>query len=268
VQRPTAHSSWQELVASPRRPSHLLQIYDSDAFLASGVGLFAAEGLSRGEAVRLTGTRAHLRDVQAVLSAHGVAVDAALASGQLISADVDQALGAIMVDGMPDAGRFRACLGDAFAAAGDDARLNGVRWWGEMSPVLQRAGNLRAALRAEELAGEAAAAHDCVVFCSYLVDRFDAHAYDGMLHEVCACHSHVIPAEDYVSHRQAVNRAIADVIGDIKGAMLQSLLSWQGLGCELPSSQALLFWLRDTAPERFHEVLSRARSYHLAEAAR
>jgi hypothetical protein len=263
VQRSTAHSSWQELVAAPRRPSHLLQIYDSDAFLASGVGLFAAEGLSRNEAVLLTGTRRHLQDVEAVLCSHGIAVDGARASAQFFTADVGDTLAATMVDGMPDSARFHACVDAALAVVKDDPRCKGIRCWGELGPVLQRAGNLRAALRAEELAGEAAAAHDCVIFCSYQLDRFDARAYDGTLREICACHSHVIPAEDYVRHRQAVNRAIAEVIGDIKGAMLQSLLSWQGPGCELPSSQALLFWLRDAVPERFHEVLSRARAYQL-----
>lgn len=268
MQHSNAHSSWQELVASPRRPSHLLQIYDSDAFLASGVGLFAAEGLRRGEAVLLTGTRPHLRDVQAALSSHGIAVDAARASGQLLTVDVDEALAGIMVDGMPDDARFRACVDRVLAAAKEDVRRTGMRWWGEISPVLQRAGRVRAAQRAEELAGKAAMAHGCALFCSYQLDRFDARAYDGTLREICACHSHVIPAEDYVRHRQAVNRAIADVIGDIKGAMLQSLLSWKGLGCELPSSQALLFWLRETVPERFPEVLSRARSYQMDDAAR
>jgi hypothetical protein len=263
IQKRTSHSSWQELVASPARASHVVQIYDNDAFLAAGVGLFAAEGVGRGEAVLLTGTSAHLRDIGAALRSRAVDVDAALANGQLVAMEVEDALAAVMVDGMPQHDGFRGVISETLRAARDDARFSGVRWWGEMSPVLYRAGNVRGALATEELAGEAANAHDCVIFCSYLADRFDARAYDGMLCEVCACHSHVIPAEDYVRHRQAVNRAIAEVIGEIRGTMLQSLLSWQGPGCELPSSQALLFWLRDAVPERFHEVLSRARAYQL-----
>jgi hypothetical protein len=69
-----------------------------------------------------------------------------------------------------------------------------------------------------------------------------------------------------VRHRLAVNRAIAEVVGDIKGPLLQSLLSWKGLACDLPSSQALLFWVRDALPEHFQDILSRARTYQLEEA--
>ena len=79
-------------------------------------------------------------------------------------------------------------------------------------------------------------------------------------------HSHVIPAEDYARHRQAVNRAIAEVVGDIKGTLLQSLNSWRGLACDLPSSQAVLFWLRETLPEKFEAVLVRARAYGAEDA--
>ena len=63
------------------------------------------------------------------------------------------------------------------------------------------------------------------MFCSHLCDRFDPAGYDALLPQLCCKHSHVIPAEDYVEHRLAVNRAIAEVIGEIKGPMLQSLLS-------------------------------------------
>lgn len=258
------HSSWQELVAAPRRPSHILQIYDSDEFLAAGVGLFAAEGLSRGEAVFLSGTGKHLDHLRRTLRSHGIDVEAALAREQLVLSDVEDTMAAMLVDGMPDSARFQAFAG-VLGRASRDSRFGGVRCWGEMSHVLYQRGSGKAALAAEQLAYESAVPHGAVLFCSYLLDRFDAQAYDGVLREVCACHSHVIPAEDYVRHRLAVNRAIAEVVGEIKGAMLQSLLSWKGLGCELPSSQAVLFWLRDALPDRFHDVLSRARAYQLRE---
>jgi len=71
----------------------------------------------------------------------------------------------------------------------------------------------------------------------------------------------VIPADDYVRYRLAVNRAIAEILGEIKGPLLQSLLSWKGLACDLPSSQALLFWIRETLPDQFHSVLARVKAY-------
>lgn len=261
------HASWREVLASPAPASHIVQIYDHDDFLVAGVAFFAAEGLRRGEAVLLTGTPAHLLGVRAVLASYGADAEAALREGQLHLSDVYEALRVIVADGGPDPARFQATTGDALARACADPRFAGARWWGEMSNVLQLEGNERAALLAEELADPLAKKHRLTIFCSYLLDRFDPRGYGGMLREVCARHSHGIPAENYVRHRLAVNRAIAEVVGDIKGPLLQSLLSWKGLACDLPSSQTLLFWVRDTLPEHFQEVLSRVKTYQLQDLA-
>ncbi|HWD22026.1 MAG TPA: MEDS domain-containing protein [Burkholderiales bacterium] len=260
------HASWRELLASPPPTSHIVQIYDSENFVVGGVAAFAAEGLRRGEAVILTGTQAHLRGVEQALAAGGIDAEAAKSRGQLSLSDVDEAVRAVLVEGALDAERFQARVDDALARACADPRFSGVRWWGEMSNVLHQRGNDEDALRAEDLADAAAKSRGVTVFCSYLFDRFDPRSYDGMLRHVCGKHSHVIPAEDYVRHRLAVNRAIAEVVGDIKGPLLQSLLSWKGLACDLPSSQALLFWVRDALPEHFQDILSRARTYQLEEA--
>ena len=263
----TRHASWQELLKAPAPASHIVQIYDSDDFLATGVALFAAEGLRRGEAVLLTGTDDHLRGVRRELGSNDVDPDAAIRNGQLSVSDVHAGLEAVLVDGMLDPVRFQAVAGDALEKACADARFSGVRWWGEMSNVLNQQGNERGALRAEELADAAAKKYGIRLFCSFLYDRFDPQGYGGMLRHMCDKHSHVIPAEDYVRHRLAVNRAIAEVAGEIKGPLLQSLLSWKGLACDLPSSQALLFWVREALPEHFHEILSRAKAYQLQEPA-
>jgi len=249
-QSTTGHASWRELLASPAPGSHIAQIYEREDFLAAGVSLFAAEGIRRGEVVLLVGTRPHLLAVRRALAAHGVDADAAIREKQLSVSDVHEAIAAMAAGGVPQA-----------------PQSPGARWWGEISNVLHLAGDTRAALAAEDLADAAAKKHRLSVLCSYLLDRFDPEGYDGMLRQVCAKHSHVIPAEDYVRHRLAVNRALAEVVGEIKGPLLQSLLSWKGLACDLPSSQALLFWVRDTLPEHFHDVLSRARAYQLQEPA-
>lgn len=261
------HASWRELLAAPAPASHIVQIYDGEEFLAAGVSLFAAEGLRRGEAVLLTGTQAHLAAVRRALAALGVDTAGAMRGRQLSLSDVHKAIQAIVSDGAVDAARFRAAAGNVLAGAASDARFSGVRWWGEISNVLHLEADRGAALAAEDLADGLAKKHRVTVFCSYLFDRFDPRGYDGMLREVCARHTHGIPADDYVRHRLAVNRAIAEVVGEIKGPLLQSLLSWKGLACDLPSSQALLFWVRDTLPEHFQDVLSRAKAYQFQEPA-
>lgn len=259
---PARHASWQDLLGSPERPAHIVQIYESDDFLVAGVALFAAEGLRRGEAVLLTGTPAHLDGVRRGLRSRGIDAEAAIARRELSLFDVRAAIDAVMVDGKADAARFETGTVEVLARAAADSRFTGVRWWGEISNVLNQQGNAEAALACERLANSAIARHGLTVLCSYLGDNFDPAAYDGILPPLCAAHTHFIPAQDYVHHRLTVNRAIADVIGDIKGPLLQSLLSWKALACDVPSSQAVLFWLREAMPERFNAVLSRAKTYH------
>lgn len=254
------HASWQELLALPEPACHIVQIYDSHAFLANAVAHFAAEGLRRDEAVLLTGTPAHLRGIRRGLAARDVDAAAAVRCGQLLLWDAEQAVEAVTVDGRLDEACFGSLAGDALKRAVSGGRFSGVRWWGEMSRLMLERDQVHAALRAEDLADAAAAEHGIRLFCSYMYDCCDARSYDRLC-DLCSRHTHVIPADDYVGHRLAVNHAVAEEIGEIRGPLLQSLLSWKGLACDLPSSQALLFWVREALPERFPAVLSRMRAF-------
>lgn len=258
----SGEQSWRELLACPARASHILQLYDGDEFLAAAVAHFAAEGLKRGEAVLLTPSHEHAVGIRRALNELDVDAGLAVRNGQLMVGDVEEALRAVMVDGALHPERFNATAAAKLEHALGDPRFGGVRWWGEMTTTLCRRGERAPGLEAERLADLAAKKHGATVFCSYLCDRFDAGGYDATLTELCSIHSHVIPADDYAGHRLAVNRAIAEVVGEVKGALLHSLVSWKGPGCHLPSSQALLFWLRETMPDQFDAVLERARHYH------
>jgi len=257
----TVNSSWQSVLESPPHASHILQIYDSDDFLSSAVARFAAAGLTAGEAVLLTGTKAHLAVIERELGAAGVDVPAVTRNAQLVLSDVHESIVQVAPQGRLEPKRFDEVACGALENALRYGRFGGVRWWGEITNTLYHSGNRKAGMEAEKLGVAAARKHDATVFCSFHGDRFDSRGYDEVLHELCCAHSHVIPAENYVEHRLAVNRAIAEVVGDIRGTLLQSLSSWKGLACEVPSSQALLFWLRETLPEKFDAVLARARTY-------
>jgi hypothetical protein len=253
------------VLSCPPRASHILQMYDSEDFLAAAVAHFAAEGLKNGESVLLTGTREHLADIDRELSLVGVDAEAAASSGQLSRTDVHAALAMVVPNGKLDRERFRVLADEPFEQAQADPRFTGVRWWGEVTNTLHHRGERAAGLLAERLGDAAAKKYGATLFCSFRCDRFDARGYDDVLTDLCCLHSHVIPAEDYALHRLAVNRAVEDVVGEIEGVLLQSLASWKGLACDLPSSQALLFWLRETMPERFEAVLERARAYQTDE---
>jgi hypothetical protein len=129
-----------------------------------------------------------------------------------------------------------------------------------MVNVLYVEGNPRGSDYLEELFDEVAHEENIAIFCSFLMDKFDPKIYDGAFGNVCRTHSHVIPVYDYAHHRLTVNRAVAEVVGEIKGPLLQSLVSWKGARTSLmPSSQALLMWVKEHLPKSFEPVLARAR---------
>ena len=156
---------------------------------------------------------------------------------------------------------------ELLAEPGEDGHTGGtyprVRWWGEMVNVLYVNGNPRGSNRLEELFDEVAHEESIAIFCSFLMDKFDPKIYEEAFGNVCRTHSHVIPADDYVLHRLIVNRAVAEVVGEFRGPQLQSLISWQGAPSLMPSSQALLLWVREKMPEHFEQVLARARQLEL-----
>ena len=264
---PSSNSSWKELLAFPPSAAHVVQIYDSQDFLASAVGHYAAEGLQHGEAVLLFGTPAHLDGVRAELGRMGVDAAAASRRGQLVLNDVHAALAAMCPGGALDGDLYDAIAGGALERVRAEPRFRGLRLWGETCNTLYHAGRREEALLTEARGEALARKHGAALFCSFLCDKYDACGY-GCLEDMCATHTHVIPADDYVRHRLAVNRAIAEVVGDIRGSLLQSLASWKGFACDLPSSQAMLFWLRETMPEHFEAVLARARDHHARHARR
>jgi hypothetical protein len=258
-------ASWRKLLASPPPAAHIAQWYDNDEFVGAAVGHFASEGLSRGEAVALRGTAQHLASICAHIARNDIDVAAAMRRGQLAMGDAEEALAAISPNGSFEPELFERESNSVLETMAGDGRFTGVRWWGEISDLFFRRGDTASAVRVEKMAGKLGLRHGLTVMCSFLCDRFDAGAYDGVMTDVCRTHSHVVPADDYAGHRVAVNRAIAEVVGEISGSLLHSLTSWKGRKCDLPSSQAMLFWLREALPEKFHTVLSRARDYDAKE---
>ncbi len=257
----SSFSSWAELLSGAPPGAHVLQLYDREAFLVRAVTHFAAEGLGKGECVILTGTPAHLEGIRNGLRRQGVDPGAAIGEGAMVAIDVDEAVESVWRGG----GLSQHVLRDAVQGILGPLTESGrkVRWWGETADaILRRGGDDETVLRWDRIGYEAAARHGVQLLCSLACDRFAPQRYAGELQALCGAHTHVIPADDYVQHRLAVNRAIAEVVGEIRGSLLQSLSSWKGLACDLPSSQALLFWLREALPERFEAVLARARFHH------
>lgn len=259
-----AANSWRELLAEPGEDGHIVQLYQDDDFYGEAISHFAAEGLVRGESIILVATAPHWRNISRRLHGKGFDTAALFRQGQLTLLDADATLPKFMAGNMPDGAIFKPLAKETIARAHAGGKYPRVRWWGEMVNVLYVNGNPQGSNRLEQFFDEVAHEERIAIFCSFLMDKFDPSIYDEAFGHVCTTHSHVIPCDDYVRHRLVVNQAVNDVLGGIKGPLLQSLVSWMGAPTAMPSSHALLLWLKELQPQHFAAVLARARELERA----
>jgi hypothetical protein len=253
---------WQTLLAHPGPESHLVQLYQDDAFFGAAVSHFVAQGVAQGDAVIVVATAPHWDLLADCLADKGLDVVTLRRHGQLLLLDADATLPTFLVRTWPDAPTFQALARATIAQARGGSRSGRVRWWGEMVNVLFVNGNGRSSIRLEELFDEVAHEESIAIFCSFLMDPWDAHMYAGPLQAVCGTHAHLIPVANEAHQVDCVLRALLDVVGQVDGLLLDTLRSatgWQGTG--MPPAQAFLLWLYGTVPHVAARVLARARHY-------
>jgi hypothetical protein len=260
--------SWMDLLAKPGPDGHIVQLYQDPDFYGEAISHFAAEGINQGESIILVATQPNWQNISRRLVGKGFNPDELFSRGQLTLLDADQTLPKFMRNSMPDAKIFKSIAGRTIERARGGGKYPRVRWWGEMVNVLYVDGNPRASTRLEELFDEVAHEHTIAIFCSFLMDKYNPAIYESDFLNVCRTHSHVIPSRDYDAHRDAVNHAIRKVIGEIKGPLYRSYVTWSGAPSMMPSSQAMLMWVKDALPQHFHEVLAQARAHEEAAATR
>jgi uncharacterized protein YoaH (UPF0181 family) len=256
-----SHTDWKRLLADPGPDGHIVQLYQDADFYGEAISHFAAEGIVRGESIILVATHPNWLNISGRLTSKGFDIPALFDRGQLTLLDANETLPKFMAGGMPDGAMFKPLASETIRRARRDGKYPAVRWWGEMVNVLFVDGNGKGSNRLEEFFDEVAHEETIAIFCSFLMDTYDPLIYDEAFCNVCRTHSNLIPTHDYTSHRDAVNRAISDVLGPIKGRLLHSLASWSGEIADMPSSQAILLWIKETMPRHFSDILEKAKLY-------
>lgn len=254
-------ADWKQLLADPGPDGHIVQLYDDSDFYGEAISHFAAEGLVRGESIILVATDENWRNISGRLKSKGFDVAELFGAGQLTVLDANETLPKFMRNGSPDGDIFKPLARETIRKAKRGGRFPAVRWWGEMVNVLYVDGNERGSNRLEQFFDEVSHQETIPIFCSFLMDKYDLKIYDEAFAHVCHTHCNVIPTQDYTSHREAVNLAVAEVLGPIEGKLLRSLVNWCNEATSMPSSQAMLLWIKDDMPSTFREVLSLARKY-------
>lgn len=256
-------SSWNALLAAPGPSDHLVQLYTSDDALVSTVARFIEHGLREGEGVIAITIAGHWTQIAARLVAAGVDVVALQDRSQLVVRDAHETVMAFMVDGMPD----RTAMRSAIMTALDTARSAGyttVRAFGEMVDILNRRGNLAAAIRLEELWNELLDAERIALLCAYAVDAFDRAEYKSTLPSIGHVHSHLMPVEDCDRLERAIDRAFVDVFGIYGDTRLLRDLFVRQLpdATAMPTAQSALFALRNLDTRLADAVLERTAMHY------
>lgn len=221
--------------------------------------------MAHGEGVILVPTAAHWEAFCPRLEAEGVDIKAAQEQGQLTIVDADELLPTFMGEQMPDGPVFLGLAGEVVARARGRNRYPKVRWWGEMVNVLWERGNASASMALEDLFDQLAHEEEIAIFCSFLMDNFDGEVHTRMLPRLGQNHSHLIPVEDYLRLEIAVADALREVVGPVEASVLESkLLEHYAPPFAMPSSQALLFALRQVVPDVADAVLQRSGALYRA----
>jgi signal transduction histidine kinase len=245
------HAAFDNVAAGDRR-THAVQFYEDDAFLATSVGEFLANGLATRQYVVAVATPAHRQGIRTALEARGVDVERAVARRQMLLLDAEEVLATFMDGARPNAGRFRSAMARVLHGHDTGGGRATARVFGEMVDLLCRAGNIEGALQLESLWNELARSYCFSLLCGYSMPAFPDHAHALSVASICREHAHVIPTERYM---QADDDARLREI-----ALLQQRA--QALSTEVTRGQELERSLRDALNRA--DAANRAKSQFLA----
>ena len=189
--------SWQEY----EEQAHTVQFYETDEFLISEVSRFIGTALGCGDAGVVIATKQHRDAIAQRLGSFGLDLCVAVAQGRYVALDAAETLATFMVGDDPDPERFSAAIGNVIDRARHgvgraDAR---VAAFGEMVALLWAEGKRDSAIRLEQLWNVLAETHAFSLRCGYPINGFSNRDYSEAFVQICAQHSHVVPAESYTA---------------------------------------------------------------------
>lgn len=173
---------------------HLVEFYESDAFLVGTVADFVVSALRGWDAVVVVATRQHRDAFAEAICAEGIDLDAAERDRRYQAIDAAELLSRFMVDGAPAPARFEEVIGSVIARASADG--SHVAIYGEMVALLWAEGDVASTIALEDMWNELAAVHSFSLLCAYPLQAFEDGAR-AAFRRICTQHRAVIPAESY-----------------------------------------------------------------------
>ena len=184
-----------------RYSAHIVQFYREDRSLISTVAKYLGAALDKGDAALVIGTQAHNEALLSQLASKGQDLGALIEQGRYLSFEASDLLSRIVVDGMPDASRFSALMGEMIAQAKTAA--NGdppcIAIFGEMISILWAEGKHEAAITLEGFWNDLAQTHSFTLRCAYPMTGFSDRAHAENFMRICTHHTTVIPDESFAA---------------------------------------------------------------------
>lgn len=169
---------------------HLCHFYENSKVLVESVSEFIVPGITRGDGIILIATAENLRLFQLSLERRSIDVHQAKAVKRLIMLDAHETLATFMVNGMPDAKKFKNSVGKLVAEF--KVKYPNIRAFGEMVNILWEENNLAAAIRLEELWNELNSKYHFSLLCGYSDKKFKKKSNLEALKAICNTHTHMI----------------------------------------------------------------------------
>jgi hypothetical protein len=238
--------------------THAARVYGDADELVAAVADFVADGWVRQEPAVLVATPEHSDLVLARLERDGVPTD------RLLVADAETTLASIMDGDEPSPAKFEEVVGGLLDEARRRFGRKSPRIFGEMVDLLCRDGHAEAAAELEKLWNRLQERRRFSLLCGYHLDVFDGSVQMTALPDVCTAHTRVAPAADERRFADAVDRALADVLGAEDARLVRSVVEQDSLRERVPAAQLALMWVSRNMPFRAGRVLRAARANYAA----
>ncbi|HWB83075.1 MAG TPA: ATP-binding protein [Bryobacteraceae bacterium] len=246
---------------------HKVQLYETDdQVFTQNVGRYLREGLDQGKAVLVIAAQSHAADFMDELRRCGADPDRAAAEGRLLFLDAEQTLAQIMIDGQPDRPRFEALVNAAMRKVQSHENCRGLRAYGELVGCLWKNRQFEAAIQLEGYWNALLQARPLELVCGYPIDVFGKGFRTSSIESVLSAHSQVAPIGVGDDLKNAVNRAIDEVLNsqaeDVRRRIKADTRSSRSV---MPPAEAAMLWIRDYLEDKADEVSARARAYYHEE---
>jgi hypothetical protein len=174
-------------------PEYLVQLYETEPYLATCVTRFLRSPLRRAGGAMVITTKEHRAAIERALDLDEINVAAAERRGQYVFLDAAETLEAVLVDGSPEPQRFRRIVGRR--VGGLCGRWSHVRAVGEMVSLLWRKGNQAASHAVEGQWDALRRRHEFTLLAAYRVDRSAEDLAGAALARVCASPARLLPPQ-------------------------------------------------------------------------